>query len=117
MNAPAHDAGKDLARVKESTSKFYADIPDSSRLSAEQLQDLNEILNLAGYLLAKYEDRKDFYAIMEEFVEIIKRTASSIEKVDADVEEMLISAESSVASLREAYDRMSQGGVQDAQGA
>lgn len=102
----SHDRIKYADKVRALVSGLDAD-PTMEKLSAEQLQDLNEILNLAGFLLAKYEDQKNFHDILKEFVDIIRHTASSIENIDGSIEDLLISAEGSVASLREAYERMS----------
>ena len=101
------DLKKDLERVRRLSSKIEGRIrgPEDSRmerLSQEQLQDLDEILRLAHHLLAKHEDKKDLYGMLKEFVDIIDHSAGSIENLDGEIEELVLSAEESISRIRDA---------------
>jgi len=39
------------------------------KLSFEQLQDLNQLVHAADYILTKYEDNKEVYSLLKDFVD------------------------------------------------
>ncbi|MCH8973365.1 MAG: hypothetical protein IH814_04415, partial [Thaumarchaeota archaeon] len=49
------------------------------KLTTEQLQDLNEILRITDFILTKHEAKKEFYSLLKEFVDIINKSAGSVE--------------------------------------
>ena len=114
LPASNHNFKKDFEKVKIFSSKIEKKIHDSSRdskidrLTAEQLEDLNEILHLASYLLTKYEDKKDFYEICKEFVDMINSAASSIDQLDGDIEQLVLSAEESISHIKETQVKIAQ---------
>ena len=94
-----HNFKKDLEKVREFSSKIEKKLHDSDdpridSLTTEQLQDVNKILDLANYMLTKYHDKKDIYDILKQFSDIIHASAKSINNVDDDIEELILSTES-----------------------
>ena len=109
--SPKRNFKKDLEKVKQLSSKIENKIHESNdskieRLSQEQLQDLNEILKLADYLLTKHEDKKDFHGLLKEFVNMIQNSAESIDEIDGDIEELVLSAEESISLIRDAQSKV-----------
>lgn len=100
----------DLAKVKALSLKIEKRLHDSDSkidsLTTDQLQDLNEILRLADYILTKYEDKKDFHDILKEFVDMINSSAASITEIDGDIDEMVLSAEHSISQIKDAQSKM-----------
>jgi hypothetical protein len=77
------------------------------KLSVEELQDLSKIVGLADFMLYKYEDKKETKAILEHFVSIIRESAESIEEVDDEVSELIISSEDSINKIKEIHTHVS----------
>ena len=78
------------------------------KLSIEELQDLSKIVGLADFMLYKYEDKKETKAILEHFVSIIRESAESIEEVDDEVSELIISSEDSINKIKEIHTHVSE---------
>ncbi|MFB5648289.1 MAG: hypothetical protein ACE5RM_02255, partial [Candidatus Nitrosomaritimum aestuariumsis] len=94
---------KDLDFIKNISGKIDKKISQSDssnlkieNLTLEELQDLRKIVGLADFMLHKYEDKKDTKSILEYFVSIIRDSAESIESIDDEVSELIISAEDSI---------------------
>ena len=66
----------------------------------EELTDINKILSLTNFLLAKYENKKNMHLILKEFVDLITKSANSLETIDDDVEELLISSTTEISRLK-----------------
>lgn len=106
---------KDIENVKSLSEKIEkklskSKIPDDAqieKLSFEELQDLNKILGLANFLLCKYEEKKETRSILQHFVSIISESAQSIEGLDDDISELIISAEDSINKVKDMYVRIS----------
>lgn len=102
---------KDLERIRSFSHRIEERL-DSSKdpridsLTSEQLQDLGEVLRLAEYMMTKYEDKKDFRDILEEFVAMINSSAGSMQQVDDDIEELIMSAEQSILRIKETQTRV-----------
>ena len=77
------------------------------KLSLEELKDLSKIVGLADFMLYKYEDKKETKAILEHFVSIIHDSAESIEEVDDEVSELIISSEDSINKIKEIHTNIS----------
>ena len=106
---------KDIENVKSLSEKIEkklskSKIPDDAqieKLSFEELQDLNKILGLANFLLCKYEEKKETHSILQHFVSIISESAQSIEGLDDEISELIISAEDSINKVKDMYVRIS----------
>jgi len=106
---------KDLEFVRNISYKIDKKLSNSDskntkidKLSVEELQDLNKIVSLADFLLCKYEDKKETRSILEHFVSIIRESAESIEEIDDEVSELIISAEDSINKVKEVHTNISE---------
>ena len=69
-------------------------------LSFEQLQDLNQLTRAADYILSKYEDNREVYSILKEFVDMIYNSAESMDLLNDKISEMVVSAESAISRIK-----------------
>lgn len=106
---------KDLDFIKNISGKIDKKISQSNtknlkieNLTLEELQDLRKIVGLADFMLHKYEDKKDTKSILEYFVSIIRESAESIESIDDEVSELIISAEDSISKIKELHTNISE---------
>jgi hypothetical protein len=107
----SQNSSKDLELIQKISEKIDSKIAKSSKsldskidkLSIEELQDLRKIVSLADFLLYKYEDKKDTKEILEYFVSIIHASAESLEEVDDEVSELIISSEASIQKIKELH--------------
>jgi len=77
------------------------------KLTTEQLQDLNEILRITDFILTKHEAKKEFHSLLKEFVDIINKSAGSVEILDDEIGELIISAESTITRIKDLQGRVS----------
>ncbi|MCY4491221.1 MAG: hypothetical protein OXC46_07135 [Thaumarchaeota archaeon] len=77
------------------------------KLSSEELQDLNKIVSLADFMLCKYEDKKSMKDILESFVDIIEDACASVEGIDDEIAELLVSAEDTIGKIRCMHENIS----------
>ncbi len=70
------------------------------KLTPAELQDLHEILRIADFILTKHEMNKDFHSILKEFIGIINNSANSVEILDDEISELVISAESTITRIK-----------------
>ena len=109
------DFSLDLEKVRQLSGKIEqklskSNIPDDSRLdklSFDELQDINKILGLADFLLCKYEEKQETHSILQHFVSIVRDSAESIEGLDDDISELIISAEDSINKVKDMYSNIS----------
>ena len=90
------------ALVEEKLSHFnQKNSKTIENLTYDELQDLNKILQLADFVLCKHEDKKEFHSILKEFVSMINNSSSSIESLNDEIDELLISADSAISRIKE----------------
>ncbi len=77
------------------------------KLTPTELQDLHEILRIADFILTKHEMNKDFHSILKEFVGIINNSANSVESLDDEISELVISAESTISRIKSLQGKVS----------
>lgn len=77
------------------------------KLTPAELQDLHEILRIADYILTKHEMNKDFHSILKEFVGIINHSANSVESLDDEICELVISAEGTISRIKTLQGKVS----------
>jgi len=104
---------RDLDFIKNLSDKIDKKLSQSEKtqfdnLSIEELQDLSKISQIANFMLAKYEDKKEVRSILSYFVSIIHESAESIEKVNDEVSELIISAEDSINKIKEIHTNISE---------
>ena len=110
------NSSKELEFIQKISEKLDKKIPKTDKsldskldkLSVEELQDLRKIVGLADFLLYKYEDKKETKEILEYFVSIIHSSAESIEEVDDEVSELIISSEDSIHKIKELHVNIAQ---------
>ena len=111
-----HSFSKDLEFVRDISEKIDRKLSQSNnstntkidKLSLEELQDLDKIVRIADFILFKYEDKKETSSLLKHFVSIIHDSAESIEEIDDDVSELIISAEDSINKLKEIHTNVSE---------
>ena len=107
---------KDLEFVRNISEKIDRKLSQSNnsinpkidKLSLEELQDLDKIVRIADFMLFKYEDKKETCSLLKNFVSIIHDSAESIEEIDDEVSELIISAEDSINKLKEIHTDVSE---------
>jgi len=81
----------------KSTEKLNQKIEN---LTPDELHDLNEILRIADLILTKHEVKKEFHGLLKEFVDIITKSTNSVESLDDEISELIISAENTMISIK-----------------
>ncbi len=115
MLNPKRDFSKDIERIKSISSiidKKLSDVKPSEdskieKLTLEELQDLDKIVGIANFMMCKYEDKKEMRSILKHFTSIIGETASSLEDLDDEVSELIISAEDSINKVKDMHTHIS----------
>jgi len=98
---------KELRKVRHFSSiitkKLKSESISSENINSftfEELTDINKILSLTDFILTKYEHKKSMRLILNEFVDLITKSANSLESIDDDVEEMLMSSTAEISRLK-----------------
>ncbi len=107
---------KDIARISALSSKIDKKLSDVNssdddkidKLTLEELQDLNKIVGIADFMLCKYEDKKEMRSILKHFVSIISETANSLDNLDDEISELIISAEDSINKVKDMHTHISE---------
>jgi len=106
---PHRNIKKDFEKIKKISSLVEKRLEEHKnknnkkieKLTTEQLQDLNEILRITDFILTKHEAKKEFHSLLKEFVDIINKSASSVEVLDDEIGELIISAESTITRIKD----------------
>jgi len=109
------DFSKDIERIKSISSiidKKLSEVKPSEdskidKLTLEELQDLDKIVGIANFMMCKYADKKEMRSILKHFTSIIDETASSLEDLDDEVSELIISAEDSINKVKDMHTHIS----------
>ncbi len=111
---PQGNIKKDLEKIRKiysfvdkrlkSTEKSNQKVEN---LTTDELLDLNEILRLADLILTKHEVKKEFHSLLKEFVEIINKSAYSVEALDDEINELIYSAEGTMTRLKDLQGEVS----------
>jgi hypothetical protein len=111
---PKHGFAKDIGHIKSLSAKIEqklsaSTVPDVKidKLSLEELQDINKIVGLANFMLFKYEDKKETRLILQHFVSIIMESIKSIECIDDEISELILSAEDSINKVKNMHSKIS----------
>jgi len=107
---------KDLKKVRKFSSlveKKLAqfDKKDDNKiknLTFEQLQDLQQLTSAANFILLKYEDNKEVYSLLKDFVDMIHNSSESMDLLNDNIVEMLMSAESAISRIKNLKDDVSE---------
>ena len=106
---------KDIERIRTLSSKIDKKLSDAKpsdddkidKLTLEELQDLNKIVGIADFMLCKYADNKEMRSILKHFVSIISETANSLDNLDDEISELIISAEDSINKVKDMQSHIS----------
>ena len=109
------DFSKDIERIKSISSiidKKLSKVKPSEdskidKLSLEELQDLDKIVGIANFMMCKYADKKEMRSILKHFTSIIDETAGSLEDLDGEVSELILSAEDSINKVKDMHSNIS----------
>jgi len=105
---------KDIERIRTLSSKIDKKLSETKssdkidKLTLEELQDLNKIVGIADFMLCKHADKKEMHSILKHFVSIISDTASSLENLDDEISELIISAEDSINKVKDMQSHISE---------
>ncbi len=107
---------KDIERIRALSSKIDKKLSEAKlsdddkigKLTLEELQDLNKIVGIADFMLCKYADKKEMRSILKHFVSIISDTANSLENLDDELSELIISAEDSINKVKDMHTHISE---------
>ncbi len=107
---------KDIERISTLSTKIdkkLSEVKSSDdnkidKLTLEELQDLDKIVGIADFMLCKYADKKEMRSILKHFVSIISDTANSLENLDDEISELIISAEDSINKVKEMHAHISE---------
>ena len=107
---------KDLDRIRTISSKIdkkLSDVknPDTEKidkLTVEELQDLDKIVGIADFMLQKHSDKKQMKSILKDFVSIISETGDSLNDLDDEISELIISAEDSINKVKDMHSHISE---------
>jgi len=99
---------KDLKKIRKFSSLIEKklaqfDKKDENKiknLTFEQLQDLQQLTSVANFILLKYEDNKEVYSLLKDFVDMIHNSSESMDLVNDKIIEMLVSAESAISGIK-----------------
>jgi hypothetical protein len=111
-----HDFAKDIdhihalsAKIEKKLSKSHLSDDDQiDKLTLEELQDINKIAGLANFILFKYEDKKETHLILQNFVSIIRDSVQSMECIDDEISELILSAEDSINKVKNMHTKISE---------
>ena len=76
-------------------------------LTPEQLQDLDQVVCMADYMLCKHADSREMRSILKHLVGVISEAAGSIGQLDDEIAELIVSAEASIGRVRRLHGRLS----------
>jgi len=99
---------KDLKKVRRFSSLVEKklsqfDKKDENKiknLTFEQLQDLQQLTSAANFILLKYEDNKEVYSLLKDFVNMIHNSSESVDLLNDKIIEMLVSAENAISIIK-----------------
>ena len=111
-----HIFSKDINRIRAISVKIdkklsgikSSDEDKINKLTLDELQDLNKIVEIANFMLCKYADKKDMSSILKYFTSIISDTAKSLDDLDDEISELILSAEDSINKVKDMHTHISE---------
>ena len=106
---------KDHKKIKQFSSiiknRLDSEFKNTKKINTftfEELSDLNKILAISDFILAKYEHKKNVHSILNEFVDLIKETENSIISMDDEIQELTLSADVPINHIMEIKNKISE---------
>jgi hypothetical protein len=96
------------ALVEKRLAELDSDKKKISQLSFEELQDFNQILRIADYILYKYEHKKEMFSLIKEFVDMVNGSIGSMDTLNDNLSELVISAEDSIKRIKSLQNNVSE---------
>ena len=88
---------KKLSEIKPSDNEKI------TKLTLDELQDLDKVAGIADFMLTKYADKKELYSILKHFTTVITETADSMGNLDDEISELILSAEDSINKVKDLH--------------
>ena len=109
------DLAREVGRIRSASEAIDrrlselrpSDASKIGRLGREELEDLETVVGIADLLVAKYSERKEMREILGDFAGIVHEAAGSLEAIDDEVAELIVSTEGSIGRIREMHTRIS----------
>ncbi len=106
-----HNFLKDIDRIRSLSSiidKKLSEVKSSDddkidNLTLDELQDLNKIAGIADFMMCKYADKKEMRSILQYFTSIITETTNSMDNLDDEISELILSAEDSINKVKDLH--------------
>ena len=106
-----HDFLKDIERIRSLSSiidKKLSEIKLSdnekiTKLTLDELQDLDKIAGIVDFMLTKHADKKEMCSILKHFTTVITETADSMVNLDDEISELILSAEDSINKVKDLH--------------
>ena len=106
-----HNFLKDIERIRSLSSvidKKLSEVKPSDadkidKLTLDELQDLDKIAGIADFMLTKYTDKKEMCSILKHFTTVITETADSMDHLDDEISELILSAEDSINKVKDLH--------------
>ncbi|SRR5579885_235135 len=110
------DLSHPISKIKELSSKIEQKIAQKDKnkddfietLSVEELKDLRQVILASEYLLTKYQDKKDLKAFLQDFIGVIMNATNSVNGMQGELEDLLISAEVALQQIQSLHQEMTQ---------
>ena len=102
----SNDFKSKLDKIRVISSKIDKKLPHGEEnflasLSKEELKDFKKLLQIADYIVCKNEEKSDFNKVLREFSSMINDSYGSIQELDDETNELVLSAESVVKKMRD----------------
>ncbi|MBI2005751.1 MAG: hypothetical protein HYS75_00445 [Nitrosopumilales archaeon] len=94
--------------VEKRLAELDSDKKQINQLSFEELQDFNQILRIADYILYKHENKKEIFSLIKEFVDMVNASVGSMDELNDNINELVISAEDSVKRIKSLQSNVSE---------
>ncbi len=69
-------------------------------MTFEQLRDLQQLTSAANFILLKYEDNKEVYSLLKDFVDMIHNSSESVDLLNDKIMGMIVTAESAISRIK-----------------
>ncbi len=103
---------KKIQKLSSLVEKRLADLDSDKKqinqLSLEELQDFNQILRIADYILYKHENKKEVFSLIKEFVDMVSDSVGSMDELNDNINELVISAEDSIKRIKSLQSNVSE---------
>lgn len=109
----SNDFRSKLSRIKTISAKIDKRLPRNedglvSSLSEEELKDFQKLVQIADYIVCKHEEKSDFHEILSEFLTMVNDSYTSMQELDDETNELVVSAESVVKKMKDIQTNFSE---------